>query len=158
VTQFDLERDGVTRGQPLKQTTVVIVEDDSLFVQALTAFVEDLGYRVLATAGTEERAVQVVCERRPDVVLMDVKLIGGSGLEAANMIRQTSQVPIVFCTSYAADYAVQSAVELLGNATLVGKPFDEAELASLLANAVKQGSLPTSSSDLLLEAAAKTPK
>ena len=133
----------------MEQTTVVIVEDDSLFTQALTAFLENLGYRVLATAGTEEGAVQVVRERRPDLVLMDVKLIGGSGLGAARMIRQRSEVPIVFCTSYAADSAVQSAVELLGNAALIGKPFDEAELAGLLANAVKKSSLPPSSSLLL---------
>jgi CheY-like chemotaxis protein len=128
---------------------VVIVEDDSLFAQALTAFVEDLGYRVLATAGTEEGAVQAVRESRPDVVLMDVKLIGGSGLGAASMIRQSSEVPIVFCTSYAADSAVQSAVQLLGNAMLIGKPFDEAELADLLANSVKKSRLPPSSSLLL---------
>jgi hypothetical protein len=38
---------------------------------------------------------------------------------------------------------------LLGNATLIGKPFDEAELADLLANAVKKSALPPSSSRLL---------
>ena len=130
----------------MHQTTVVIVEDDSLFAEALTAFVEDLGYRVLATAATEEGAVQVVRESGPDVVLMDVKLIGGSGLGAASMIRQSSEVPIVFCTSYAADSEVQSAVQLLGNAALIGKPFDEVELADLLANAAKKSSLPLSSS------------
>jgi CheY-like chemotaxis protein len=122
---------------------VVIVEDDPLFAQALTAFVEDLGYRVLATASTEEGAVQVVRKGGPDVVLMDVKLIGGSGLRAASMIRQSSEVPIVFCTSYAADSEVQSAVQLLGNAALIGKPFDEAELADLLANATKTSGLPS---------------
>ena len=133
----------------MHQTTIVIVEDDPLFAQALTAFVEDLGYRVLATAATEEGAVQAVRESRPEVVLMDVKLIGGSGLGAASMIRQSSKVPIVFCTSYAADSAVQSAVQLLGNATLIGKPFDEAELADLLATSVKKSRLPPSSSLLL---------
>jgi CheY-like chemotaxis protein len=127
----------------LHQRTVVIVEDDPLFAQALTAFVEDLGYRVLATASTEEGAVQVVRKGGLDVVLMDVKLIGGSGLRAASMIRQGSEVPIVFCTSYAADSEVQSAVQLLGNAALIGKPFDEAELADLLANATKKSGLPS---------------
>jgi CheY-like chemotaxis protein len=122
---------------------MVIVEDDPLFAQALTAFVEDLGYRVLATASTEEGAVQVVRKGGLDVVLMDVKLIGGSGLRAASMIRQSSEVPIVFCTSYAADSEVQSAVQLLGNAALIGKPFDEAELADLLANATKKSGLPS---------------
>jgi CheY-like chemotaxis protein len=122
----------------MQQPALVIVEDDSLFAQALTAFVEDLGYQVLSTADTELGAVQAVLECEPDLVLMDVRLMGGSGLGAASTIRQRSNVPIVFCTSYADDGAVQSAVQELGNAALIGKPFDEAELAALLANAVKK--------------------
>jgi CheY-like chemotaxis protein len=113
----------------MEQLTAVIVEDDLLFAQALTSFLEDLGYQVLATT--------------PDVVLMDVKLIGSSGLDAASMIRQSSEVPIVFCTSYADDGAVQSAVHSLGNAALIGKPFDEAEVTDLLARVVRKKSGPT---------------
>jgi CheY-like chemotaxis protein len=128
---------GVARGEPMKRPTTVIVEDDLLFAQALTAFVEDLGYRVLATADTEESAVQVVREQQPDVVLMDAKLTSGTGLGAANTIRQTSEVPIIFCTSYTSNEGVEAAVQTLGNATLIGKPFDEAELAELLASAVR---------------------
>jgi response regulator NasT len=124
----------------MDRPTIVIVEDDVLFAQALTGLVGDLGYRVLATAGTEEGAVRVVSEHRPDVVLMDVKLMGGNGLRAASTIRQTSQVPIVFCSSYADDNAIQTTVQLLGRAVLISKPFDEDELADLLANAVKQSS------------------
>ena len=136
----------------MEQPTAVIVEDELLFAQALTAFVEDLGYRVLATTDTEQSAIDVIHEHQPDVVLMDVKLIGGSGLRAASMIRESSEVPIVFCTSYAADSAVELAVKLLGNSALIGKPFDETELTDLLANAVKKSSLPPSSSRLLLTA------
>jgi CheY-like chemotaxis protein len=122
----------------MEQPTAVIVEDELLFAQALTAVLEDLGYQVLATADSEEGAVQVVCERRPDVVLMDLKLLEGNGVGAAIMIRANFEVPIIFCTSYAADGAIQLAVQALGNAALIGKPFDEGELAALLANAVKK--------------------
>ena len=122
----------------MEQPTAVIVEDELLFAQALTAFLEDLGYQVLATADSEEGAVQVVCERRPDVVLMDLKLLDGNGVGAAIMIRENFKVPIIFCTSYAADGAIQLAVQSLGNTALIGKPFDEAELAALLANAVRK--------------------
>jgi CheY-like chemotaxis protein len=122
----------------MEQPTAVIVEDELLFAQALTAFLEDLGYQVLATADSEEGAVQVVCEHRPDVVLMDLKLLDGNGVGAAIMIRENFKVPIIFCTSYAATGAIQLAVESLGNAALIGKPFDEAELTALLANAVNK--------------------
>jgi len=71
-------------------------------------------------------------------VLMDLKLLDGNGVGAAVMTRANFKVPIIFCTSYAATGAIQLAVESLGNAALIDKPFDEAELAALLANAVKK--------------------
>jgi CheY-like chemotaxis protein len=134
------------REKPMDQSTAVIVEDEPLFAQALAAFLEDLGYQVLATVDTEQGAVDVVRERRPDVVLMDIKLIGGSGINAAIAIRESSEVPIVFCTSYATDSAVRVAVQALGNAALIGKPFDEDEFADLLAKAVRNGSVTPSPS------------
>jgi CheY-like chemotaxis protein len=124
----------------MEQPTLVIVEDDLLLALALTALVEDLGYRVLATADTQQGAVQVVRERRPDLVLMDIKLMNGDGLSAAIEIRQSSKVPIIFCTSYDKK-GVQSAVRALGNTALIGKPFDETELADLLVNAVKKSGM-----------------
>jgi CheY-like chemotaxis protein len=102
----------------MEQPTLVIVEDELLLASALTALVEDLGYQVLATADTQQGTVQVVREHRPDVVLMDIKLMNGDGLSAAILIRQSSRVPIVFCTSYAGNSAVQSAVRALGNTAL----------------------------------------
>ncbi len=125
----------------MEQPTLVIVEDEKLLAWALTTFAEDLGYRVLATADTEPSAVQAVLERRPDVVLMDIKLARGSGLSAASAIRQNSKVPIVFCTAYASNTKVQAAVQKLGNTAMIGKPIDEAELADLLASALKGDSV-----------------
>ena len=125
----------------MEQPTAIIVEDDLLFAEALTAFVEDLGYRVLARADTEQSAIDVVCERQPDVVLMDVKLIDGNGVGAAIMIRESTNVPIVFCSAYATDGAIQSAVRAVRNTALVGKPFDETELTNLLTNVIQKGGL-----------------
>jgi CheY-like chemotaxis protein len=121
----------------MRHRTLVIVEDDLPFTQALTGLVEELGYQVVATADSGQGAIRVVHEHRPDVVLMDIKLMGGDGVGAAITIRESSEVPIVFCTSYANDGAVRAAVQAVGNAALIGKPFDDAKLAELLANAVK---------------------
>jgi CheY-like chemotaxis protein len=120
----------------MQNPTLVIVEDDALMAEALMGFVEELGYGVLTTADTEESAVKAVRDLKPDVVLMDVRLKDGNGLAAANTVRRSSRVPIIFCTSYAGNEAVEYAVQALGNATLIGKPFDESELANLLSKAV----------------------
>src|SRR5258708_27609971 len=121
----------------MKQPSLVIVEDEMLLALVLTDIAEELGYGVLATADTELGAVETVLERRPDVVLMDMHLARGNGLSAASAIRKSSRVPIVFCTAYASDIEVQAAVQKLGNTAMIGKPIDEAELADMLAGAVR---------------------
>ena len=131
------------------QATLVIVEDDVLFAEALTALVESLGYRVLATAASEPSAIKAVLDFRPDAVLMDIKLESGNGLNAARVVREKSQVPIVFCTSYSGDAKLQRAVEQLGNASLIDKLIDEVKLVALLDNVLRASalSLPLSASE-----------
>ena len=122
----------------MDQATLVIVEDDVLFAEALTALVESLGYRVLATAASEPSAIKTVLDFRPDAVLMDIKLESGNGLSAARVIREKFQVPIVFCTSYSGDAELRRAVEQLGNASLIDKLIDEDELVGLLDNVLRR--------------------
>ena len=134
----------------MDQATFVIVEDDVLFAEALTALVECLGYRVLATVASEPSAIKAVLGFRPDAVLMDIRLESGNGLSAARVIREKSQVPIVFCTSYSGDAELRRAVEQLGNASLIDKLIDEDELVGLLNNVLGASapSLPLSASEL----------
>ena len=140
---------GVWERNTVDQATLVVVEDDVLFAEALTALVESLGYRVLATAASEPTAIRTVLDSRPDAVLMDIKLENGNGLSAARVIREKSQVPIVFCTSYSGDAELQRAVEQLGNASLIDKLIDEDELVGLLGNVLGASapSLPLSASE-----------
>jgi CheY-like chemotaxis protein len=123
------------------QATFVIVEYDMLFAEALTALVESLGYRVLATVASEPSAIKAVLDFRPDAVLMDIKLESGNGLSAARVIREESQVPIVFCTSCSDDAGIQRAVQQLGNASLVDKLIDEVKLVALLDNVLRTSAL-----------------
>jgi CheY-like chemotaxis protein len=137
-------------GKAVDQTTFVVVEDDMLFAEALTALVESLGYRVLATAASEPGAIKAVLEFQPDAVLMDVRLESGNGLSAARVIREKSQVPIIFCTSCSDDAEIQRAVEQLGNASLVDKLIDDVKLVALLENVLRASALswPLSASEL----------
>ena len=128
-------------GKTVDQTTFVIVEDDMLFAEALTALVESLGYRVLATAASEPSAIKAVLEFQPDAVLMDIRLESGNGLSAARVIREKSRVPIIFCTSCSDDAEIQRAVEQLGNASLIDKLIDEVKLVALLDNVLRASAL-----------------
>ncbi|WP_432393574.1 LuxR C-terminal-related transcriptional regulator [Pseudarthrobacter sp. L19] len=65
-------------GSPVPATRVVIVDDHAIFRSGLKADL-DAGIAVVGEAATVEDAVRVIGEARPDVVLLDVHLPGGTG-------------------------------------------------------------------------------
>jgi DNA-binding NarL/FixJ family response regulator len=70
--------------------SVVIVDDHSIFRSGLRADL-DPGLRVVAEASDVDAAVRAIEEHRPDVVLLDVHLPGGSGGGGAEVIRRSAQ-------------------------------------------------------------------
>jgi DNA-binding NarL/FixJ family response regulator len=68
--------------------SVVIVDDHAIFRSGVQAELGDL-VEVLGEAGTVEDAVRVIAERRPDVVLLDVHMPGGGGVEVIREVFAT---------------------------------------------------------------------
>ncbi|MCL4287479.1 MAG: response regulator transcription factor, partial [Thermoleophilia bacterium] len=66
----------------------MIVDDHALFRSGVRSEVEGL-VEVVGEAGSVEEAVRVVVERRPDVVLLDVHMPGGGGVEVIRRIAAT---------------------------------------------------------------------
>jgi two-component system, cell cycle response regulator DivK len=80
--------------------TVLLVEDNPDERMLYTTLLEHYGYRVLA-AGTAEEGVWLARTKRPDLILMDVHLPDGNGLDAAKRIRtipESAEIPIVATT------------------------------------------------------------
>jgi DNA-binding NarL/FixJ family response regulator len=71
-----------------ERPSIVIVDDHALFRSGVRAEVEGL-LDVLAEAGTVEEAVRAVREHRPDVVLLDVHMPGGGGVEVIRQVATT---------------------------------------------------------------------
>ena len=69
--------------------TIVIVDDHALFRSGVRAEVEGL-LEVLAEAGSVEEAVRLIAEHRPDVVLLDVHMPGGGGVEVIRKVAATA--------------------------------------------------------------------
>lgn len=112
---------------------IAIVEDEVILAMALTLMLEDWGHHVIGTADTETGALALVEAKRPDVVVMDIRLgRRDSGLRVAHLMRANTDVPIVFCTAYADNPPVQAEVRGIDNAHLVGKPVNEDQLEWLL--------------------------
>jgi two-component system, NarL family, response regulator LiaR len=82
---------------------VVVVDDHHLFRTGLQELLEDEGLDVVGTASDGRTAVELVAERAPDVVLMDLDLPGLSGVEATSLIAKTSPLTRVLVLTISAD-------------------------------------------------------
>ena len=83
------------------QKSILIVEDEVMLSAWLKIQLEDEGYEVCGSFTTGEEAVEFVKETKPDVILMDINLVGKiDGIEAAEVITEKSNIPIIFMTGY----------------------------------------------------------
>ena len=95
------------------RTIRLLMVDDSevLRLGLRTLFSEAGGFQVVGEASTMARAVSEAARLNPDVVLMDVRLPDGSGVEACRLIRaQRPEARVLFLTSYADDDAVLATI------------------------------------------------
>lgn len=95
-----------------KTIRLFMVDDhEVLRIGLRTLFQEAGGFQVVGEAGTMAQAVIDAAGLKPDVVLMDVRLPDGSGVEACRTIRaERPETRILFLTSYADDDAVLATI------------------------------------------------
>ena len=84
--------------------TVLIVDDQPEFRQRVRELLETDGFIVVGEAGDARGALMAGHELRPDVVLLDVRLPDGSGVDVARSMRSWDRAPLVVLTS-TADYS-----------------------------------------------------
>lgn len=115
---------------------VLVVEDEVIVARDIQAQIEELGYIAVGHATSGEEAMVLAAELLPDVVLMDINIVGQiDGIDAALMIREACSIPVIFLTAYASP-------EILARAKLAEplgyllKPFAERELQAVLETAL----------------------
>ncbi len=107
---------------------ILVVEDESSFVEALRVGLGREGFRVeTATDGVE--ALARFEELQPDLVLLDVMLPRLSGIEVCRQIRKKSQVPIIMVTAKGAEIDTVVGLEV-GADDYVTKPYRLRELVA----------------------------
>jgi len=111
---------------------ILIVEDEPMTSLSEQQMLKNLGYEVTGIALSGEDAVQRVGVDKPDLVLMDIKLMGDmDGREAALKIRELHQIPVIYVTALG-DKETSKAGKFTvpeGFGYIV-KPFTEEELES----------------------------
>ena len=92
----------MTEHQEATPIKILIVEDEGIIALDLKSCVEQLGYTVLACVDSAEKALELVEQEPPDLVLMDIVLKGKmDGIEAAALMRSRWGIPAIFITAYA---------------------------------------------------------
>ena len=114
----------------MKKASILIVEDEEIIAQDIWEMLEQLGYHVLAVADSGEKALKIVAETGPDLVLMDIELKGGmDGVAAAHQIRRHFDIPVVYVTGSADEKTLQRA-KVTAPLGFVVKPFKIRDLHS----------------------------
>ena len=91
---------------------IMVVDDHEVVRLGLRGLLErQPGWQVVAEASSADEAVTRALEHRPDVVVMDIRLSGSSGIEACRrIISQVPETRVVMLTSYAEDELLFDAI------------------------------------------------
>lgn len=106
---------------------VIIADDESIIRLDLREMMESLGYLVVGEAGDGTSTVNLARELKPDIVIMDIKMPGMDGIDAAKILTEEKIAPVLLLTAYSQRELVQRAKEA-GVAGYLVKPFREQDL------------------------------
>ena len=106
---------------------VVIAEDEAIIRLDLKETLEEEGYEVVGQTGRGDEAVQLVKDLSPDLAILDVKMPGMDGLEAAAQISVDKQAAVLILTAFSQRDLIEKARDAGALAYLV-KPFQKSEL------------------------------
>jgi CheY-like chemotaxis protein len=109
--------------------TILIVEDDDLLRDAFRLLLEDAGYQVLE-AGTASRAIEIALDRFPALIVLDLGLPDGPGLDVVRRMRQDpdlKETPVIALTGRVGENERRACFEAGCNRYLA-KPVSPADL------------------------------
>jgi len=109
---------------------ILVVEDERVVARDIQESLLRMGYDVIGTAASSSECLAHAEERRPDLVLMDIRIEGAlDGIETARVLRTRFDVPVIFLTAYADEQTVARAKETEAHGYIL-KPFRAGELRS----------------------------
>jgi len=107
---------------------ILVVEDESIVSKDIQMSLKKLGYNICGSSATGEEAVEKAKATNPDLILMDIMLKGKlNGIEAAHIIKEQIDVPIIYLTAYA-DESTLNKAKITEPYGYIIKPFEEIDL------------------------------
>jgi DNA-binding response OmpR family regulator len=127
-----------------QRPTILLVEDERAITEPLAEALEREGFNA-AVAGTAAEAMQLAGDREPDLVLLDIGLPDGSGLDVCRELRRKGDVPIIMLTARGSEADRVAGLEI-GADDYVVKPFSGREVMARV-RAVLRRATPAPSED-----------
>ncbi|HUS41475.1 MAG TPA: response regulator [Ilumatobacteraceae bacterium] len=106
---------------------VVIAEDEAIIRMDLRETLEEEGYEVIGETGRGDQAIELVRGLEPDLAILDIKMPGMDGLEAARIINGEKICGVLMLTAFSQREVVEQARDAGALAFLV-KPFQKSDL------------------------------
>ena len=102
---------------------ILLAEDEAITAALMERVLKRNGYQMLGPWATGLDAVYAALAHKPDLILMDIRLVGGmDGIEAGEVIRRDMAGPIVFLTGYDTAELRARAHHIEGTAFMVKPP------------------------------------
>ncbi len=120
--------------EPLR---ILLAEDEAIIAMGISAILQRLGFHVAARVKNGQEAVRKVRELRPDLAILDIKMPGMDGLEAARQILAEQPIPIIILTAFSERQLVAEA-DQIGVASYLVKPVAEEDLLPAITLAVSR--------------------
>ncbi|MEK6527585.1 MAG: sigma-54 dependent transcriptional regulator [Nitrospirota bacterium] len=123
------------------KATILLVDDEEGILETLSGILEDEGYEVSAVS-SGEKALDLVKELSPDVVILDVWMPGGiDGLETLRAIKEITQKPAVIMISGHSNIDIAVQATKLGAYDFLEKPLTLEKILILVKRALEKQSL-----------------
>ncbi|HUH79491.1 MAG TPA: response regulator [Methanoregula sp.] len=121
--------------------SILIVEDDGVIALRMQEMLTKSGYVVGDPVAFGEDALEQIAQKRPDLVLMDIELMGEiDGIETTRLIQERFEIPVIYLTAYVDDHRLARAKETAPYGYIV-KPFMDRELLATIDMAIHRHAL-----------------
>jgi len=116
----------------MAKTNILIVEDESIIASVIAVALKKFEYEVIDILDSREAAVAAALQKKPDLILMDIRLQGAmDGIAAVEQIQRQMDIPIIYLTAYADEPTLERAKKTKPYG-YIPKPFQEIELKTTI--------------------------
>ena len=115
---------------------VLLADDDRLILATIGQGLRSAGFSTIE-ADSGRAALKLCAEKTPDIAIIDYDMPDMNGLEVAQAMRATCDIPVIFLSAYGDESIVEAAVET-GAMAYVLKPIDPSKLIPMIRTTLKR--------------------